>query len=56
MYGGKEFWLHAYLTLALDGGNLSASHPSRFTLRERATGTHWTGDWVDPRTSLDAVE
>jgi hypothetical protein len=23
---------------------------------ERASGTHWTGGWVGPRTSLDAVE
>jgi hypothetical protein len=27
--------------------------PSR---RERATGTHWIGGWVGPRTGLDVVE
>jgi hypothetical protein len=28
------------LTLALDGGEWSASHPGRFTPRERDLGTH----------------
>jgi hypothetical protein len=28
------------LTSALDGGEWSASHPGRFTPRERAPGTH----------------
>jgi hypothetical protein len=43
------------LTLALDGGELSASHPGRFTPRERDPGTHWIGGWVGPRAVLDAV-
>jgi hypothetical protein len=30
--------------------------PARFTSEERAPGTHWIGDWVGPRVSLDAVE
>jgi hypothetical protein len=34
------------LTSALDGGEWSASHPGRFTSRERAPGTHWLGGWV----------
>jgi len=29
--------------------------PRRFTLRERAPGTHWIGGWVGPRAVLDAV-
>jgi len=29
------------LTLAIDGGEWSASGPSCFTPRERAPGTHW---------------
>jgi len=33
---------------------LSASRPGRFTLRERASGTHWIGGWVGPRAVLDA--
>jgi hypothetical protein len=39
----------------VDGGEWSASRPSRFTPRERAHGTHWIGGWVNPRTVLDAV-
>jgi hypothetical protein len=46
---------HAVKTLALDGGEWSASHPSCFTRRERAPGTHWIGGWVGSRASLDTV-
>jgi hypothetical protein len=51
-------WMYSsthYLTSALDGGEWSASRPGRFTPRERAPGTHWIGDWVGPRASLDAL-
>jgi hypothetical protein len=44
------------MTSAPVGGELSASRPFRFTLRERAPGTHWLGGWVGPRIGLDAVE
>jgi hypothetical protein len=37
------------LTSVLDGREWSASHPGRFTPRERAPGTHWIGGWVGPR-------
>jgi len=43
------------LTSALDGGEWSASRPSRFTPRERAPSTHWIGGWVGPRAVLDAT-
>jgi hypothetical protein len=43
------------LTWALDGGEWSTSRPGRFTHRESAPGTHWTGGWVGPRAVLDAV-
>jgi hypothetical protein len=43
------------LASALDGGEWSALRPGRFTLRERAPGTHWIGGWVGPRAFLDAV-
>jgi hypothetical protein len=43
------------LTSALDGGELSASRPGRFTPRERAAGSHWIGGWADPRAGLDTV-
>jgi hypothetical protein len=43
------------LTPVLDGGEWSASRSGRFTLRERALGTHWIGGWVGPRAVLDAM-
>jgi hypothetical protein len=45
-----------FFTLALDGGELSASRLCRYTLRQRAPGTHWIGSWVCPRAGLDAGE
>jgi hypothetical protein len=33
----------------------SASRPSRFNPRERASGTHWIGGWVGPRGGMDTV-
>jgi len=44
-----------HFELALDGGEWSASRPSRFTSRERVASTHWIGGWVGPRAGLDAV-
>jgi hypothetical protein len=55
MYWGVEVQLHGFLTLVLDGGEWSASHPGRFTPRERAPGTHWIGGWVGTRAILDVV-
>jgi hypothetical protein len=52
---GKWRYSSTFLTLALDGGEWSASHPSHFTPRETAPGTHWIGGWVGPRAGLDAV-
>jgi hypothetical protein len=43
------------LTLSLDGGEWSASHPGCFTPRERAPRTHWIEGWVGPRAILDVV-
>jgi len=40
-----------FLTLALDRGEWSASCSGRFTLRERAPGTHW----IEGRAGLDTV-
>jgi hypothetical protein len=55
-YGGVDVYIHIFLTLALVGGEWSASHPSCFTPGERAPGTHWTAGWVDPRASLGNME
>jgi hypothetical protein len=41
---------------ALDGVGSSASLPSRYTPRDMAALTHWTGGWVGPSVGLDAVE
>jgi hypothetical protein len=54
--GGVDVYIHIFLTLALTGGEWSASGPCRFTPRERAPCTHWIGGWVDPRAGLDDVE
>jgi hypothetical protein len=51
-------WRYSYthsLTSALDGSEWSASRPGRFTPRERAPDTHWTGGWLGPRAVLAAV-
>jgi hypothetical protein len=55
----KAYWEWRYssthsLTLALDGGEWSASQPGRFTSKERAPATHWIGCWVGPRFGLPA--
>jgi hypothetical protein len=43
------------MTSALDRGEWSASHPGRFTPRERVPGTHWIGGWVGPTAVLDTA-
>jgi len=45
-YWGMEVKLHTFLTVALEGGEWSASRPGRFTPRERVPSTHWIGGWV----------
>jgi hypothetical protein len=55
-YGGVDVYIHVFLTSALAGGEWSASRLGRFTSAERAPGTHWIGDWVGPRASLDDVK
>jgi len=49
----KVYWGSGGIApLILDRGEWSASRPGRFTLRERAPDTHWTGGWVGPRAGL----
>jgi len=55
-YWGVEIYCHAFLILALDGGEWSASRSGRFISGGRAPGTHWIGGWMGPRAGLDAVE
>jgi hypothetical protein len=54
-YGGMDVQLIAFTTSALAEGEWSASRPGRFTVGERAPGTHWIGGWVGPRASVKAV-
>jgi hypothetical protein len=56
MYGGMEVLIHTFLTLALDGGEWSASNTSHFTPRGRSPDTFWRGGWVDCDASLDFVQ
>jgi hypothetical protein len=46
-YWRVEVQTQEILTSALDGDEWSATLPGRFTPRERASGTHWIGGWVD---------
>jgi hypothetical protein len=39
---GLDVYIRVFLTLALVGGEWSASYSDRFTSRERAPGTHCT--------------
>jgi hypothetical protein len=55
-YRGADVYIHAFLALALVGGEWSATRPDRFTPEEIALGTAWIGGWVGPRTVLDEVE
>jgi hypothetical protein len=54
-YGAVDVQIHI-LTSALSVGEWLASRPGRLTPGERASGTHWMGGWVGPRTGLDDVE
>jgi hypothetical protein len=45
-----------YLSSAFDGGEWSASRPSRCTPVERACGSQCIGGWVVLRDTVDAVE
>jgi hypothetical protein len=55
-YGGVDVEIHIFLTSDLVGGEWSASRSDRFTLGDRAPGTHWIGGWVDPRAGLHNME
>jgi len=53
--GGADFYLHAFLTSILRGGERSASRPGRFISEVTALGTHGIGGWLGTAASLDAV-
>jgi hypothetical protein len=45
-----------FLTSILDGGEWSASRPSRFSPREGNFDIYWIGDWLDYRAVLNDEE
>jgi hypothetical protein len=49
--GGVDVEIHIFLPSVLARDEWSALRPL-----EGAPGTHWIGDWVDPRIGLDDVE
>jgi hypothetical protein len=54
-WGERRYSSYSYLTSALDGGERSASRPSRaLPPGETTPSTHWIGGWVGPRAGLDA--
>jgi hypothetical protein len=53
---GSECTDPHFFTSELVGGEWSNSRPGRVTPGERSPGTHWIGDWVDPRAGLDDME
>jgi len=55
-YWGVEVQHHAFLNLALEGGEWLASCPSHFTPRERPPSTYWIGGWMGPSANLDLAE
>jgi hypothetical protein len=48
--------MKAYVDLFLNSALIVALRPCRFIPEERASGTHWIGRWVGPRTSLDDAQ
>jgi hypothetical protein len=53
-YGGVDVYRSSTRHLLELSGQLHA--PAAFTRGETASGTHWIGGWVGPRTGLDDVE
>jgi hypothetical protein len=55
-YGVGDVKLHEFLTLALDGGEWSASRPGRFTPREGTFVTHWLRGYMGLSGGLDVAK
>jgi hypothetical protein len=56
MYGGVEAKFHALLNSATYRRDRSASRFGNFTLENRVAYNHSTGDGMNPKVRLDAVE
>jgi hypothetical protein len=55
-YGRVDVQIRVFYTSALVGEEWSASRPCCFNPGERASGSHWTGSWVDPTAGPDDKE
>jgi hypothetical protein len=55
-YGEVDVQIHVFLTLALHGGEWSASRTFRFTPGGRYPGTPWIGGWMGPKTGMNYLE
>jgi hypothetical protein len=56
LYNRLQVYSHTFLTMALNGGEWSASCPGHFTITERDPSTHGIGGCMGPSASLHAVE
>jgi len=52
---GMVMYLRSFVTVVLDGGELSVSCFGRFTPEERSPGTHWIGGWVGLSAGVDMM-
>jgi hypothetical protein len=55
-YGEVDVQIHVFWTVELVADEWSASHPGRFTTRERAPCTHWIAGSVRLSADPDIVE
>ena len=55
-YAGVGIERYAFLTSAICAGDLSASRAGRFASEEVKVGARSIRCWVDPRTSLNALD
>jgi len=55
-YGGVKTGLHAFLNLAVGGGEWSASRPDGFNPNKMAPDTYCIGGCVGSRPGVDAVK
>jgi hypothetical protein len=55
-YGGVDVYIHIFLLLVLDGGEVSDSLFGRFSTGVGALCTHWAGARMSLRAGVDIVE
>ena len=55
-YGWIEVYIQPFSASALDGGDWPAFSPDYFMSRDTTHNTHWIGNCVGPRASLDSFK